>query len=316
MTLRPFRRAARAYVRYAPGALGKKALIRHLDQALCDEPINVTARTRFRAAFPVTTSDVIQRHLYEFGIWEPHLTAWIRRVLRPGDTFIDVGANIGYYTLLAAHLVGPRGHVVAIEPSPQFRRVLTDALSAARYQNVRTVPMAAAAASKKETFWLEYPANLGRTTMFRPSGPYGETPVFTADSRPLAEILTSAELACARVIKIDVEGAEAQVIQGLLPVIDSLRPDAELAIEITPDVLARQGPSPHDALNSLRAAGFHVYRIPNDYDPASYPAAIRRPQPPSRCEEPITQLTDLVLSRTDAAYLGPMKRWPTDSCGG
>jgi FkbM family methyltransferase len=299
----PLRRACRAYIRYAPGTLGKKAFIRHLDQALRDEPLNAIARTRFRAALPVTTSDLIQRHLYEFGIWEPHLTAWVHRVLRPGDTFIDVGANIGYYTLLAAHLVGPAGRVVAIEPSPQFRRVLTSAVSGAGYRNIRTVPVAAAAGSKKETFWLEDPANLGRTTMIRPCGPYGETPVFTADARPLAEILTPAELASARVFKIDVEGAEAQVIEGLLPALSFLRPDAELAIEITPYVLAKQGLSPHDVLSPLRAAGFNVYRVPNDYDPASYPAAIRRPQPPSRWDETITHMTDLVLSRTDALQL-------------
>jgi FkbM family methyltransferase len=300
MMPRPLHRPCRAYVRYAPGTLGKTALVRKLDPALRDQPVATTAHAFFRAAFPVDTSDIIQRYLYEFGVWEPHLTRWIQRALRPGDAFIDVGANIGYYTLLAARAVGPEGRVVAIEPSPQFRQVMTSAISSARHRNVRVAGVAAAGVAKHETFWLEDPANLGGTTMIRPrSG----TPVFTADALPIAEILTPAEAASARVVKIDVEGAEVQVIEGLVPVLSSLRPDAEIAIEVTPRALARQGRVPDDALGPLRAAGFHVYKVPNDYDAASYPAAIRRPQPPSRWDGPVTQMSDLVLSRTDAAHL-------------
>jgi hypothetical protein len=49
------------------------------------------------------TRDWIQRNLYYFGLWEPNLSAWIESRLSPGDVFIDVGANIGYFTLLAAN---------------------------------------------------------------------------------------------------------------------------------------------------------------------------------------------------------------------
>jgi FkbM family methyltransferase len=300
MMPRSLYRAGRAYVRYAPRMPGKAALIRHLDPALRDDPLTATARTRFGAAIPVVTSDIIQRYLYQFGIWEPHLTRWIQRTLRPGDTFIDVGANIGYYTLLAARLVGPGGHVVAIEPSPQFRQVMTSAISSAQHRNIRVAGVAAAGVRKQETFWLEDPANLGGTTMIRPRC---GTPVFTADVLPLTEILTMEEARRARLLKIDVEGAEAQVIEGLVPMLSSLRPDAEITVEITPRLLARQGQTPDDVLSPLREAGFHVYRVPNDYDAVSYPAAIRSPQPPRRQDGPVTQMSDLVLSRTDAAHL-------------
>ena len=62
--------------------------------------------------------DVIQTYVYLFGTWEPDLAAFMRRRLRPGDTFIDVGANIGYLSALGSRLVGPHGVVVAIEPAP------------------------------------------------------------------------------------------------------------------------------------------------------------------------------------------------------
>ena len=50
--------------------------------------------------------------------YEPHVTAAVRRMLRPGDTFLDIGANIGYFTLMGSSLVGSTGRVIALEPNP------------------------------------------------------------------------------------------------------------------------------------------------------------------------------------------------------
>ncbi|SCF63177.1 hypothetical protein GA0115259_100393 [Streptomyces sp. MnatMP-M17] len=71
-------------------------------------------RSRFGARFAVDTQDLIQRYIYLFGVWEPHMTRWLRGRLEPGDTFVDVGANIGYYSVLASQLVGDGVKVVAI----------------------------------------------------------------------------------------------------------------------------------------------------------------------------------------------------------
>jgi hypothetical protein len=70
-----------------------------------------------------------------------------------------------------------------------------------------------------------------------------------------------------------------------------------------PRLLARQGRSPGDILGPLHAAGYCAYRVPNDYAVDTYPAAIRRPRPPRRWDGPVTEMTDLVLSRTDASQL-------------
>lgn len=66
----------------------------------------------------VDTGDVVGRVLTASGVWELHVTEAFRRRLAPGDVCIDIGAHIGYYTLLASKLVGPGGHVYAFEPSP------------------------------------------------------------------------------------------------------------------------------------------------------------------------------------------------------
>ena len=62
--------------------------------------------------------DLIQMYLYVFGVWEPDLAAYIRSRLNEGDVCVDVGANIGFDTLIASRKVGPSGGVVAIEASP------------------------------------------------------------------------------------------------------------------------------------------------------------------------------------------------------
>jgi FkbM family methyltransferase len=248
----------------------------------------------------VTTSDVIQRYQYLFGEWEPNLSAFLRDRLRPGDTFIDVGAHRGAFSLLASHAVGPTGRVVAIEPTPQFHDDLTTAATANHRTNIRTIRSAASDTTGKLDLYLEDPANLGHTTAVRPRHVHKSFHVPTA---PLADLVSHAELSTARVIKIDVEGAEAAAVRGLLPALPHLRGDAELVVEVTPKLLAKQGESAAGIIDTLGEHGFHAYTLTNDYNPATYPQAIRRPRPPIRCRQIPSQMTDLVFSRTDAEQL-------------
>lgn len=275
--LSPLLYLQRTGIRHAPAPLIPARLIDRLDTHLRDYPITTVARTRDGAVYPVTTSDIIQRYLYLFGVWEPHLTAWLHRRLQPGDTFIDVGANIGYYTLLAAHLTGPTGHVTAIEPSPDFGRILTRTARIA-HRTVRLITAAASDTTGQVTLYTPTPTNLGNTTIIASNNP---APSFTAAAAPLTALLNPDEIATARVIKIDAEGAEAAVIRGLLPALDQLPTNVELVIEITPRALAQLGHSPEAITTPLCEAGFHAYRLTNDYTAHSYPAAQQRPAIPS-----------------------------------
>jgi FkbM family methyltransferase len=75
--------------------------------------------------------------------YEPYVEAAIREVLRPGDTFVDVGANIGYFTALAAHLVGPEGKVIAWEPLDKNIQLIYATIWENRFRNVTVFPFAA-----------------------------------------------------------------------------------------------------------------------------------------------------------------------------
>ncbi|GAA0587702.1 FkbM family methyltransferase [Paractinoplanes ferrugineus] len=294
-------RVLRTYVRYGPAGRLSAALAETLDEHLQHHPITTTTRTRFGARIPVTTNDLIQRYLYLFGTWEPNLTAWIRSRLQPGDTFIDVGANIGHFSLLAAPLVGPSGRVVAIEASPPLAATLTLTATANDYRNIRVVDSAVSATTGELSFYIKDHNNLGGTTSVRPRNDL--EPSFRAAAASLPDLLSATELETARIIKIDVEGAEADVVDGLLPNLGTLRQDAEIAIEISPNRLARQGRKASEVIAALSAAGFYCYRIDNSYAASSYTK--HSVSLPRRWCHDVTEMTDLIFSREDHPALLP-----------
>ncbi|WP_329066372.1 FkbM family methyltransferase [Streptomyces sp. NBC_01429] len=293
----------RGYVRDAPGALGKAALAgRYLNPRLRERPRRRVTRSRFDARFAVDTEDLIQRYLYMFGVWEPHMTRWLQGRLRPGDTFVDVGANIGYYSVLAAGLVGAEGRVVAIEASPAFHQRLLQHTQLNGCDNVRAVNGAVSDSRKTLTFVLASSANMGANSIVPYDGPAESS--FEIEALPLPELLTVEEITSARVIKIDVEGAEGPVVRGMVPLLDKLRPDAEITVEVTPDRMALLGDSAEELLRTMRDHGFHVYRLANDYAPESYPAAIRnKAVVPVRWRGPLDGESDLIFSRIHAETL-------------
>ncbi|MEV5980712.1 FkbM family methyltransferase [Streptomyces sp. NPDC052114] len=292
----------RAYVRRAPGMLFKSALAaRFLNPHLRDHPRRRVVEVASGARFAVDTQDLIQRYLYLFGGWEPNMTRWLTSRLGPGDVLVDVGANIGVFAVLGSRLVGPTGRVVAVEASPAFHRRLVRNAGLNGCDNIRAVEAAVSDRRKKLTFVLASSRNMGANSIVPYDGPAEST--FEREAVTLAELLDADEVARARVIKIDVEGAEGGVVRGLRPVLGRLRPDAEIAVEVTPERMARLGDSADELLATMREYGFHTYRLGNDYAPGGYPRALRHPAPPERWRGPVVGETELVFSRVDAEVL-------------
>ena len=191
----------------------------------------------------------------------------MRSRLQRNDTFVDVGANIGYYSLLASALVGPSGHVVAIEPSPSIHEELRRNVLLNESANVRAVVAAASDAIGVANMYRAGDANRGSSSLLASRGFEFEAQVPTA---PLSSLLTAQELSTARIIKIDVEGHEGAVIAGLLPALAKTRPDLEILMEISPNELLEQGFTSGGLVAQLREAGFHAYQIENYYEPHRY----------------------------------------------
>jgi FkbM family methyltransferase len=293
---------ARWYVRNTPWHQGTRRLAKALDVNQRLRPHRFRTETRFGFEISGSTEDLIQRYIYVFGVWEPHLTYWIQDRLKPGDTFVDVGANIGYFTLLAASCVGQNGWSVAIEASPSIFDLLNENLELNNIgSRVRTVNLAASDQDGTLTVYGGPSGNLGMTTMVPNHDLQIET---TISAKPLKDILTEGETAGARLIKIDVEGLEGPVVRGLLPILESCRKDLEIVLEVNGQA-APEGEKTADIVRQLTDQGFHTYEIVNDYQEDPYLEAIGTPQRPRRIHEDaeFDHEADLIFSRVDAPSL-------------
>jgi FkbM family methyltransferase len=260
------------------------------------------AETRFGARMHCRSSDLVQGRILFFGLWEPTLTFFISRRLKNGDTFVDVGANVGYYTLLAASLVGDNGAVFAVEASPSIFAKLTDNVRANRWSTITPIHAAATAAKGTVPIYRAPNSNIGSTTTL-PSRQFVHEADVPADT---LSALVGPALFKARLIKIDVEGAEAPVLNTLLDDIGRFGPDTEIVAEITPQEVREHGTTTEAIVARFAAAGFHAYVLDNNYQDEAFldEGAVTPPRRLREMPEQVPGLVlDLVFSRVDAPTL-------------
>jgi len=164
----------------------------------------------------VDTSDLIGSVLAISGTWEPHVTATFRALLSLGDVCIDVGANIGYFALLASRLVGPQGRVYALEPAPDVYKALCSNLERNSVTNVTPLCVAAGDADGQALLYL---ASSGRSSIRPPAGAgrahAAAERQTTIRTQRLDSVVSASDLPRVRLVKIDVEGYEPEVVRGL-----------------------------------------------------------------------------------------------------
>ncbi len=201
------------------------------------------------------TDYAVGHTLARTGSYEPEVTAALRTVLGPGATLVDIGANIGWFSLLGATLVGPTGKVIAIEPNPRNVALLRQSAQDNGLDNIEV--LAVALSERPGAVALETDGSNGR--IIPVDGPPA-APVeaeFVVASYPLDEILASAGVGRVEVIKIDVEGAEPLVLRGATTTIASSRP--VLITEFFPLALdSSPWGSARGYLAALRALGYRL----------------------------------------------------------
>lgn len=189
------------------------------------------------------------------GVYEPVETELLKKTLKQGQTFVDVGANIGYYTLLAARLVGPKGRVYAFEPDRSNFSLLVKNVRQNGYTNVVAVPRAVSSKSRIQRLYLSE-SNPGDHQLFD-----------SKEGRKSVEVQAVALDNWFKkgkekidLIKMDIQGAEAAALEGFKRLMRR-NPRLKLITEFWPYGLDRAGYSPSGYLRSLGKLGFKLWEV-------------------------------------------------------
>lgn len=235
-----------------------------------------------RQLFVCDLRDAISREVCFTGRYEPQETQLIETLLRPGMTVIDAGAHWGYFTLLCAHRVGPSGRVLSLEPNSRLLGLLRLNVEANTLRQVECLGVAAADSRGTAAFasFREGDDNWGISRLV-PAGATADSQVQTI---AIDDLVAERRIAKVDLIKIDVEGAELDVLEGMAAGLRSHR-YTHVLLECHPAQLAERGASVDECLDALRTAGYRGWSI--EHSPAMYRRAAVRSVPVPELLRPI-----------------------------
>jgi FkbM family methyltransferase len=214
-------------------------------------------RLRNGMRIEVDPRDYIGHKIITNGCFEPETFEFIQRFLQPGMIFLDIGANVGQYTLLGSQRVGPGGKVHAFEPHPILWSVLSRNIGLNRCANVVCDSLAVAEREGVQPLFHGPPDRAGETALVPCEGQTEFTQVrtVTVDSYLRSHMIAQVDL-----IKIDVEGAELRVLEGATNLL-TRGAGLTLILEFNDGAAHRFGHSVGDVASFLRARGFALYRL-------------------------------------------------------
>lgn len=206
---------------------------------------------------------IVSPYLLRDGFFELAETILVENHVKPGDVVVDVGANIGYYTLILARLVGTTGRVYAFEPDPKNFALLQKNVVGNRYRNVTLIPCAVTEKS-------------GRLKLFLCDTNKGDHRIYPSEEcRAQVEIqgvslddYLNAKEETVDFVKMDIQGSEPGALRGMRRIIQR-SPKLKMVTEFWPRGMKRFGASPDEFLDELRELGFDLSVIGEDGLPRS-----------------------------------------------
>lgn len=226
--------------------------------------VTVTSGARFR----LDLDDSLQEQLFVYGEYSgPEIERLVRN-LRPGDVFVDVGANIGLFSVEVGRHVGSGGRVVAIEPASDSARLASENVAINELQDVVEVHEFALGETEDQLTLFapaDDPRDAGRRSLLAADG----AAVGTVAVRSLDGLVASGGLALPEVhaIKIDVEGYEMAALRGMKATIEGCRPRIVL-VETVAANLVRAGNEVVEIDQLMTSYGYR--RLPGDPENAAY----------------------------------------------
>jgi FkbM family methyltransferase len=260
-------RAAAAALRTLPHVRGRGRLEVALDRALGGHGWREVIRVR-DVEMEVALDDLVGRTLYLNGVFEPMGTAAARALVEPGAVVFDVGAHVGYYSLLFSRLAGPRGLVQAFEPVPETAARLRSNLARnpALEETVRVLEFALSDGDGRMTMHVAGPTNPGAShvvTTVEVDDPHRRAAgvTRTKDVECRAGDSVWAELGRPNVglVKIDVEGHELHVLRGLHETLRASR--CPVLTEVRDRLLRGAGGSREQLFGFMDELGYSSYDL-------------------------------------------------------
>lgn len=186
------------------------------------------------------------------GAFDKTVLAATKACLSKGDVFIDIGANIGYLSLIASRQTGPTGRVVAFEPNPATAEVLRQNLRRNEAANVSVREMACSDRSGSVDFFTGTKRHSGRASLSQENS--GGTAVVRAQCCVLDDVLENEQLPGIALIKADTEGAELSVLAGAKETIRKYRPI--VLVEVDSNLLSAFDAKPADISQFFEELGY------------------------------------------------------------
>ena len=246
-------------LRCLPTAMRGKARLARLLLGPTLRERDVLVHGRDDSVFAVPSlSEPVAFHLVVNGVYEADEVAFALSRLRAGSVFVDVGANIGPYTVPAARKVGPAGRVVAVEASPRVFPYLAHNVELNQLSNVRLVQCAALAQDRENVpFYDAPPDHFGMGAL---AAQFNAQPV-GVQARTLDSVLTEAGVDRVDLLKVDVEGFEFDVFMGAERLLRGQQPPPILFEFCDWAEARRASGQPGDAQRLLRSWGYQVWRL-------------------------------------------------------
>lgn len=252
----------RAITRRYPCLSGQGTLVQHAPFSFIRvHPAVELVRLQSGRIVLIDRNDFLGKCAYFFGDIDPKITIVLNALLESGDTLVDIGANVGVVSLNCQEIVGASGRIIAIEPQASCCRLFRKAI---RYNRIRNIEIHSLALSD-----ADYSASL-EVCDARNSGTASLRQIHIADEqttvavRNASEFLRAQDIGNSYVIKIDVEGHEGRVIQGLREYLD-ICPSKGILFESNDHRYNGQDFYDSQAYHVLTDLEYDIYQIPKTF---------------------------------------------------
>ncbi len=209
----------------------------------------------------VDSSSLVEYKILFFNHCEPALTNLIKKIVKPGDLVLDIGANIGAITLVMSFAAGPDGRVIAVEPHPAIVERLRANVELNRVQNVSIMPVAISDSAGRTILYTpeENQTNKGRSSLKPSQGIKKEVMVEKITGKMMQEEIGNQRC---KFIKIDVEGHDLIVLKELASIIEKGRP--HLIFEYQRSRWKEHNCDIQEAIEFITSYDYRIYFVKHD----------------------------------------------------